>query len=85
MKKILIAFFITLFLIVVIAVTIPFFIDLNKYKGIFISKIEKAIQRDVEVDKIKLSLLKGIGVNLRHVTISNNPRFKKESFLTLDE
>ena len=85
MKKLLIAFFIAIFLILVIAITIPFFINLNKYKGIVVSQIEKAIHRDVEIDKIQLSLIKGIGVNLNNVTVSNNPEFKKEPFLKLDE
>lgn|GEM_PF-2114581 len=83
MKKLIAVILVVVFLLLIIAISIPFFIDLNKYKGVFISKIEQAIERDVEVGRAKLSLMKGIAVNLENVTISNHPAFKKESFLTL--
>jgi len=84
MKKLIIGIIIALFLLLIIAISIPFFVDLNKYKGIVVSQIEKAIHREVKVDKIKLSLLKGLGVNLDNIIISNNPEFKKEPFLILE-
>ena len=73
MKKLIAAAIVILFLVLIIAIAIPFFIDLNRYKGFFESKIEEAIQRDVKIGRIKLSLIKGVAVNLE--------KYNKKMFL----
>src|SRR3989344_1496623 len=86
--KILLTIFFLIILIIGVAVAI--FVktfDADKYKPQIVSRITKAIGRDVQIGKIglNLSLAQGISLSIRDLNIADNPEFSKENFLTLKE
>ena len=84
MKKIAIVLAILLILVLLGAVLAPFMIDLNKYKGTILSKIEPHIPRDVDFEHIELTVLSGFGAELRGLRVVNNPAFSEGDFLQLE-
>jgi len=74
--------FFILFLIA--AVLAPFFIDINTFKP----KIEKTLSHylnaKVELGKLELSVITGVGANIQGIKISNPPGFPEAPFLEID-
>lgn len=84
MKKALIAVAAVLLVLLIVAVVAPFVIDLNQYKGTILAKVRPAIHRDVDFDRIELTILTGIGAELQGLKIPENPEFASGNFITLD-
>ncbi len=85
MKKILIGLAVVLVLCVGLAAVAPFVIDLNKYKGAILSKIRPYIAQEVDFQDVDLTILKGLGVEIEGLRISDSPAFSKEAFFALDK
>ncbi|XVN41681.1 MAG: AsmA family protein [Rickettsia endosymbiont of Argas persicus] len=63
---------ITFVTIILLLIIVPFFIPLNSYKGVIISKVKEAINRDLTIDgDIKLSLLPNLAISLSDVKLSS--------------
>ena len=84
MKKALIAVAAVVLVIVIVALIAPFVIDLNQYKGAILSRVRPAVNRDVDFERVELTVLTGIGAELQGVRIPENPEFGRDDFLTLD-
>jgi len=58
--------------IIILLIIIPFFIPLNNYKGVIVSKVKEATNRDLTVNgDIKLSLLPKPAISLSEVKLSS--------------
>ena len=63
---------------------LPYVIGLNKYKEIAVKELGRSLNREVSIEDIKLTILTGIGVELKNIKIKNQPAFSKGDLLTLD-
>jgi len=84
MKKVLIGLAVVLISCVALAAVAPFVIDLNKYKGTILSKLDPYIAQEVDFQNIELTILRGLGAEIGGLRISDSPSFSKGDFLTLD-
>jgi len=84
MKKIAIALTIVLALCLILAVLAPFIIDLNKYKGRILSQLKPYFPREVDFQGIDMTILTGLGAEIRGLRISDNPAFSQGDFLRLE-
>jgi AsmA protein len=83
-KKALIIVGAVIALLVVIAIAIPLFVDVNKYKPTLETDLSTALGRKVELGNIGLSILSG-GVKVDDVSIADDPAFSQTPFLQAKE
>ena len=83
MKKLLLIGAVVLILILMLAVLIPFVVDLNKYKDTILAQIEPYVPREVDFDHVELTLLTGVGAEIRGFRMAENPLFGPGDFLQL--
>lgn len=83
MKKIVIIVLSIVFGLFVCAAVAPFVIDLNKHKGKIIEIAKPYLARDLDFTGIKLSIVKGLGVEIEGLRIAENPAFGKGDFLDM--
>jgi len=83
MKKFLLIGAAVLILILLLAVLIPFVVDLNKYKETILAQIEPYVPREVDFDHVELTLLTGVGAEIRGFRMAENPLFGPGDFLRL--
>lgn len=72
-----------LFLIVVV-LSLPFLIDLNKYQEQYRPLIEQALNRKVTLHDIRLTVWPRIGARIRGFAIQDDPALRTGSFASLD-
>ncbi len=84
MKKLLISVGIVLVLIFCVLVVLPFVIDINPIVAKQIPAIEKQLNRKIVIGDVKLTLLTGLGAEIKDVQISNNPDFTQQNFVSVD-
>jgi AsmA protein len=65
-------------------IILPYIINLNKYKDIAVKELGRSLNREVSIDDIKLTVLTGIGVELKNIKVKNHPAFSKDNLLALD-
>jgi hypothetical protein len=82
MKKLVIAAGIVVGIVVILA-ALPFVIDLNKHKGAILEGMKAVTQRQVDFEGIRLTILSGLGAEIRGLRIADDPAFSEDSFLTL--
>ncbi|MBM4054292.1 MAG: AsmA family protein [Planctomycetes bacterium] len=83
MKKIIIilsSVFIFLFIAIIVA---PFVVNLNKYKGRIITLAKPYLNREFDFTDVKLTIISGLGVEIKGLRIADNPEFGSEDFLSL--
>lgn len=83
MKKALVGIGILLILLFVALLVAPFLVDLNSHKPALLAQLKPYIDRTIDFDRIELSILTGLGVDLQGLRISDDPSFSSEDFLTL--
>ncbi len=83
MKKVLVGIGILLVLLLVALLAAPFLVDLNSYKPQLLAQVKPYVDRTVDFDRIELSILTGLGVDLEGLRVSDDPAFSSEDFLTL--
>src|SRR6185369_8998001 len=81
MRKIIITIGVFVVLLILAMIALPFLIDANQFKPRVESEASKALGRDVKVGNLSLSILSG-GVKAQGLSISENPAYGKEPFLT---
>lgn len=64
--------------------TLPFFIDETRVRNLIVSRLESSLQRKVSVQAAEITIFTGIGVRLRNVLISEDPRFGSAGFMQLE-
>jgi AsmA protein len=79
-KKALIVAGVVILLLVVIAVAVPFLIDVNRFKPTLESDLSAALGRKVQIGNIQLALLSG-AVTIDNVSIADDPAFSGAPFL----
>lgn len=84
MKKAGIVLGILLILAFLAAALAPFMIDLNHYKGAILSRIKPYLPREVDFEHIELTVLSGLGAELRGLRVAENPAFSTGNFLELE-
>src|SRR5947208_2307833 len=67
-------------LLVVAAVCLPFLINVNQFKPMLESELSRALNRDVKLGTLKLSLLAG-EVRADDLMVSDDPAFAKPAFI----
>ncbi len=77
---------VTLLITVALLIIIPFFIPLNSYKGLVISKVKEATGRDLVINgDIKLKILPNPSVQLQEVRLSSIAGTKEPSLVDIKE
>ena len=81
MKKTLKALAITVVVVLIILIAIPFFIDVNRFRPKVESEMTSALGRKSEVGNLSLSIITG-SVAADNISIADDPAFSKSPFLT---
>ncbi len=84
MKKAAIGAAIVIGVVIVILAVIPFMVDLNKYKGTILAQVKNHINRPVDFKSISLTILSGVGAEIKGLRIADDPAFSKTDFVTLN-
>ena len=85
MKKALIAGATVLALVIAAVISLPTFVDLGRFKSIYLPLIEETLQRRVDLDEVRLSLVPTPSIKLSNLNISANSTSPAESFFTAQE
>ena len=83
MKRILIIVLSVVLGLFVCAAVAPFIIDLNKHKGKIIELAKPYLAREFDFSGIKLTIVKGLGVEIDGLRIAENPEFGGGDFLSM--
>jgi AsmA protein len=84
MKKVAIGIAVAVGVIIMILAILPFAVDLNKYKGTILTQVRTYINRPVDFDSISLTILTGLGAEIKGLRIADDPSFAKVDFIKLD-
>ncbi|MFO0734081.1 MAG: AsmA family protein [Nitrospiraceae bacterium] len=72
-----------LLLLLVLIVSLPFLIDLNKYQDRYRPLIEEALNRKVDLKDIRLTIWPRIGARVGGFTVHDDPAFRSGPFASL--
>ena len=72
---------IVLVLLVLVLLSLPFLLDLNRYRDQYLPILEQALHRTVDVKDVRLTLYPTLGIQLREVAIDDDPVFSSTPFL----
>ena len=78
-----IALAIVFVLLVLIILSLPFLLDLNRYRDHYLPILEQVLHRKIEVEDVRLTLFPKLGAQLRNVVIADDPGFSSTPFLTV--
>jgi AsmA protein len=84
-KKASIAGATVLALVIAAVISLPTFVDLGRFKSIYLPLIEETLQRRVDLDEVRLSLVPKPSIRLSNLNISANSTSPAESFFTAQE
>jgi AsmA protein len=70
--------------VLVAAFALPYFISLDKYKGKVEEQLEKALQRDCSLGKLRVTILPTMGAKIQDLVISNPSGFSDTPLLSLE-
>ena len=71
-------------LVLVAAFILPYLISLDKYKGMIEEQMEKALQRDCSIGKLRVTILPTMGAKIYDLVISNPSGFSDTPLLSLE-
>jgi len=80
MKKILLYGVLIIGICLVVLISAPFFIDLNKYKDSVLAQLKPYTDRIVDFEAIDLTIVSGLGIEISGLQIMDNPDFSPEAF-----
>src|SRR5689334_247848 len=72
---------IVIVLLIVIAVALPFFVNVNNFRPEIESRLSASLGRTVKVGNLSLSILSG-NVGADQLSIADDPRFSSAPFIT---
>lgn len=81
--KILVGIGVVLLLLVILVVTLPFLIDLNRFQDRYRPLIEEALNRKVELKDIRLTIWPRIGARIGGFIVQDDPVFRTGPFASL--
>ncbi len=74
MKKLIIAAVVVVVLIVAVMFSLPYFIDINQYRGEILAQLQNRLHRQVQLGAMSLGVFP-LRVEVKDVTIAEDPRF----------
>jgi uncharacterized protein involved in outer membrane biogenesis len=74
-KRLLILLSAVVALIIAVLAVLPFLVDVNRIKVLAVSQMESTLQRKVSVQSADLTVLTGLGLQLRQVVVLEDPQF----------
>src|SRR6267154_2956983 len=80
MKRIVRVLALTLGLLIVVLVSLPFLINANQFRPMLESKLSQGLGREVKLGDLKFSVLSG-GVTASDLSIADHPAFSKSPFV----
>jgi len=83
MKKLIIGIGVVIFLVLVLAILLPFIVDLNRYQAQYLPIIEEALNRKVTLKNVRLMIIPRIGVRVSGFTVMDDPAFNAGPFASL--
>ena len=83
MKKLLLVIGILFILLVVLVLLLPFVVDLNSYQAQYLPLIEDALNRQVKLKDIRLTIFPRLGVRIAEFTVLDDPAFSHGPFAEL--
>ncbi|MBW2648897.1 MAG: AsmA family protein, partial [Deltaproteobacteria bacterium] len=84
MKKIVIGIIVVLAICLVLVILAPFMVNLDRYKGTILARVEPYLDRDVDFTHIELTILSGLGAEIQGLRVADNRRFSSADFISLD-
>jgi len=84
MKKVVTGVIVILLICLVLVVLAPFMVNLDRYKGTILARVEPYLGRDVDFTHIELTILSGLGAEIQGLRVADNPRFSSADFISLD-
>lgn len=69
--------------LVLLALALPFLVDLNRYQAQYLPILEEALNRKVSIERIRLVIIPRLGVSLQGLTVSDDPAFGSGPFASL--
>ena len=84
MKKIMTWTAVGLVVVIGLLAIIPFAVDLNKYHDAILKRLKPYVNRQVDFTTVRLTILSGLGAELRGLTVLDDPAYADDSFLTVD-
>lgn len=70
-------------LLVLLVLSLPFLLDLNRYRDHYLPVLEQVLHRKVDVQDVRLTLYPTLGVELHDVVIADDPAFSSGPFLII--
>ena len=70
--------------LIVIALVVPYFLDVDRYRGTIITTIEKETGRKAEIGKIRARLIPSVGFVIEGFKLSNPPNFAKGNLMEVE-
>src|SRR4249920_2384044 len=74
---------VVILLLIILVLSVPFLIDLNKYQDQYRPVIEEALNRKITLQSIRLTLWPRIGARLAGFTVMDDPAFSAGPFASL--
>ncbi len=81
MRKLTIGLTLIVGLIVGGILLLPFIIDLNQYRDEYLPLLEQAVQRNISIQDLSLTVFPALGVRCQEVTIADDSTFSSKPFL----
>ena len=81
--KILVGIGVVILLLLILIIALPFLIDLNKYQDRYRPLIEEALNRNVELQDIRLTIWPRIGARIGGFVVQDDPAFRTGPFASL--
>src|SRR5210317_1729213 len=81
MRKIMVVVAVVLVLLVLIVLSLPFLLDLNRYRDHYLPILQQMLHRNVEVKNVQLTLFPKLGIQLQEVVIADDLAFSSKPFL----
>lgn len=81
--KILVGIGVVILLLLILIIALPFLIDLNKYQDRYRPLIEEALNRNVELQDIRLTIWPRIGARIGGFVVQDDPSFRTGPFASL--
>jgi len=74
---------VAILVVVAVLAVLPFAVDLNRHKDMILTQIRTYTNRQVDFSEIRLTILSGLGAEIKNLRISDDPSFARGDFLTL--
>lgn len=75
-----------IFILLLLALILPFLIDMNQFKPQIQAVVSESVEAEIEFDSARLTILPGLGVRLKNVSVKNtDPVFNGEELFRVDD